>query len=217
MTLDTQPSTSLKEAIEQRRAARAFRPDPIPDAILTQILELGVQAASGYNLQPWRFVVVKEQANKDKLKAYAFNQRQIGEAPVVLICCGECRVGAKENIEAVIQLGAEVGAMNDNYAHYLRSSIPGFFENHPSYESIEAWTNRHVMLSVAQIMIVAKSFGVDSCPMEGFSTAQVKAAFNIPTEVDICCLLPLGYATEPYKQYGGRFNLDQVCFSESYG
>ena len=73
------------------------------------------------------------------------------------------------------------------------------------------------MLAVAHMMIVAKSLGVDSCPMEGFAATQVKAAFQIPEQVDVCCLLALGYAAEPFKQYGGRFGVEQVCFSESYG
>jgi nitroreductase len=53
--------------------------------------------------------------------------------------------------------------------------------------------------------------------MEGFVSAQVKEAFQIPEEVDVCCLLPLGYAAEPFKAYGGRFEIDQVFFAESYG
>jgi nitroreductase len=57
----------LKDSIEQRRAARAFKSDPIPEAILGEILRLGVRSPSGYNLQPWRFVVVREQENKEKL------------------------------------------------------------------------------------------------------------------------------------------------------
>jgi nitroreductase len=217
MTVDIHPSTGLKEAIEQRRAARAFRPDPIPQVILENMFQLGLRAPSGFNLQPWRFVVVQEQQNRDKLKACAFNQRQVGEAPVVLICCGDRNSAAMENIEAVIGLGSEVGAMSDDFANYMRSQIPPFFESHPSFESMEAWTNRHTMLAVAQIMLVAKSFGVDSCPMEGFSAAQVKEAFNIPSQVDVCCLVALGYAAEPFKQYGGRFKSDRVCFSETYG
>jgi len=217
MTVNIHPSTGLKEAIEQRRAARAFRSDPIPEAILEAIFQLGLRAPSGYNLQPWRFIVVREQQNRDKLKACAFNQRQVGEAPVVLICCGDRASAEMENIEAVIELGSEVGAMSDDFANYLRSQIPPFFENHPSFESMEAWTNRHTMLAVAHLMLVAKSFGVDSCPMEGFSTVQVKEAFNIPPQVDVCCLVALGYAAEPFKQYGGRFKSDRVCFSETYG
>lgn len=126
MTVEMQPSTGLKAAIEQRRAARAFHSEAITQAVLQQILQLGVRAPSGYNLQPWRFIVVQEQQNKDKLKACAFNQRQVGEAPVVLICCGDRRVGQMENIESVIQLGREAGAINDDYADYMRSQVPHF-------------------------------------------------------------------------------------------
>ncbi|AFY48832.1 nitroreductase [Nostoc sp. PCC 7524] len=216
MIVEMHPYVGLVEAIKQRRAARAFKSNVIPEAILQEILELGIQAPSGFNLQPWRFIVVQEQRNKDKLQACAFNQRQVGEAPVVLICCGDRRVKQMENITSVIQLGEEQGIMTPSYANYMRSNIPEFFTNHPSFETIEAWTNRHTMIAVAYMMIVAKSFGVDSCPMEGFDSQQVKQAFQIPEEVDICCLLALGYATEPFKEYGGRFPINQVCFQENY-
>ena len=82
------PQLSLTEAIKTRRAARAFRSDPLPDGVLEAIFDLGLQSPSGYNLQPWRFIVVKEQASKEKLKACAFDQPQVSQAPVVLICCG---------------------------------------------------------------------------------------------------------------------------------
>jgi nitroreductase len=217
MTSDLQPTLNVQAAIEQRRAARSFRPDTIPEAILAEIFRLGVRSPSGYNLQPWRFVVVRETANRQKLKACAFNQRQVGEAPIVLICCGDRRINQKEYIESVIQLGQEADAINDAYADTLRSAVPQLFENKPCFDSIEAWTNRHTMLAVAHLMIVAKSFGVDTCPMEGFTTAQVKEAFNIPADVDVCCLLAMGYAAEPFKQYGGRFDVDQVFYQESFG
>ncbi len=197
MTTESSASMGLKEAIEQRRAARSFRPDPIPKEILTEIFRLGVRSPSGFNLQPWRFIVIQEQANKEKLRACAFDQRQVTEAPVVLICCGDRRVTQTDYIESVIQLGKNSGGVNDAYADFMRSSIPKMFEYHASFESPEAWTNRHTMLAVAHLMIVAKSFGVDTCPIEGFVSAQVKEAFNIPAEVDVCCLLPMGYAGEP--------------------
>jgi nitroreductase len=217
MTIEMPSTLGLKDSIEQRRAARAFKSDPIPEAILGEILRLGMRSPSGYNLQPWRFIVVREQENKEKLKACAFNQRQVGEAPVVLICCGDRRVGNSDYIESVIQMGIDAGGLNEQFANVMREQIPALFEYHPCFENLEAWTNRHTMLAVAHIMIVAKSYGVDSCPMEGFVTTQVKEAFQIPAEVDVCCLLPMGYADEPFKQYGGRFEIDQVCFGESYG
>lgn len=126
-------------------------------------------------------------------------------------------INNSEYIESVIQLGIDAGAMNEQYANYLRSAIPQLLDNQPSFGSLETWTNRHTMLAVANLMIVAKSFGVDSCPMEGFVTTQVKEAFNIPETVDVCCLLPMGYANQPIKAYGGRFEIEQVCYSETYG
>lgn len=212
-----EPSVNLKQAIEKRRSARAFRPDPIPNAIVEEVLRLATMAPSGYNLQPWRFVVVREQENKDKLKACAFNQRQVGEAPVVLICCGDRRVSELDYINSVISLGRENGAVNDSYADYMGKAVPQLFENRPCFESVEAWINRQVMLGVAYVMVVASSFGVDSCPIEGFVTSQVKEVFHIPETVDVCCLVALGYAAEPFKKYGGRFSVKQVCFGETYG
>ncbi|NES97596.1 MAG: nitroreductase family protein [Desertifilum sp. SIO1I2] len=213
-----QPTYGLKDAIEQRRAERSFKSDPIPEVLLEEIFRLGLRSPSGYNLQPWRFIVVKDPENRDRLKACAFNQRQVGEAPLVLICCGDRRVSQSDYIESVIELGKQHDAVPDAYADYIRQAIPQLFENHPCFESVEAWTNRHTMLAVAHLMIVAKSFGVDSCPMEGFVSAQVKEAFKIPDEVDVCCLLPMGYAAEePKKAYGGRFDVEQVFFAESFG
>ena len=217
MTGELQPTLSVKEAIEQRRAARSFRRDPIPEATLREIFRLGLCSPSGFNLQPWRFIAVREQANQEKLQACAFNQRQVTEAPVVLICCGDRRVQQSDYIESTIQLGIDAGAVNEKYADSMRQSIPQLFKNKPCFESMEAWTNRHTMLAVAHLMIVAKSFGVDTCPMEGFVAAQVKEAFNIPDEVDVCCLLAMGYAAEPWKKYGGRFGIEQVFYSESFG
>lgn len=211
------PSIGVKEAIEQRRAARAFRPNVIPPVILAEILRLGLHAPSAFNLQPWRFIVVRDRENKEKLQACAFNQRQVVEAPVVLICCGDRRVVNSDYIESAIELGKKAGAISDTYADYMRSSIPKIFETKPSFTSLETWTNRQTMLAVAHLMIVAQSYGVDSCPMEGFVASEVKAAFNIPEEVDVCCLLPLGYAAEPFKPFSGRFETNKVAYSESFG
>ena len=208
---------SIQQAVKERRASRSFRPDPIPEKTLKEIFSLGVHSPSSNNLQPWRFIVVREPENKEKLRACAFDQRQVTEAPVVLICCGDRRVILPEYIDSVIKLGMATGAINEGYAQYMRSSIPQLFESKPSFGSAEAWTNRHTMLAVAHLMIVAKSFGVDSCPMEGFLTEQVKQAFSIPEEVDVCCLLTLGYAAEPFKKYGGRFAIDKVFYGENFG
>jgi nitroreductase len=56
------------EAIAARRSIRKFKPDPIPEEALTVILTAAVQAPSGKNRQPWRFIVVKEDQRSEMLR-----------------------------------------------------------------------------------------------------------------------------------------------------
>jgi nitroreductase len=59
------PEIGLYEAMSTTRAVRKLRPDPIPDDALQRVLTAATWAPSGGNRQPWRIVVVREQATKD--------------------------------------------------------------------------------------------------------------------------------------------------------
>jgi nitroreductase len=58
----------LYEAMRTTRAVRRLRPDPIPDAVLARVLEAATWAPSGGNRQPWRIVVVRDDATKRALQ-----------------------------------------------------------------------------------------------------------------------------------------------------
>ena len=60
---------TLSRAIAERRASPSFDGNPIPDSDLRGILQAGLQSPSGYNLQPWRFIVVRSPDQKKKLRA----------------------------------------------------------------------------------------------------------------------------------------------------
>ncbi|MBM4441924.1 MAG: nitroreductase family protein [Candidatus Rokubacteria bacterium] len=60
----------LFEIIETTRAMRRLKPDPVPDELITKILQAGVCAANGGNSQTWRFLVVKDAAIKKKVQVY---------------------------------------------------------------------------------------------------------------------------------------------------
>ena len=59
----------LYEAMRTLRAVRRLRPDPIPDDVLHRVLEAATWAPSGGNRQPWRIIVVKDPARKQRLGA----------------------------------------------------------------------------------------------------------------------------------------------------
>ena len=57
----------LLELVKRRRSIRQFKPDPVPDDRIEKIIEVARWAPSGFNLQPWEFVVVKEKKLKDSI------------------------------------------------------------------------------------------------------------------------------------------------------
>src|ERR1700745_2949064 len=79
---------TLSQAIQERRATPSFDGAPIPAEDLRQILEAGLHAPSGYNMQPWRFVVVQSPEQKKRLRAASFNQGKVEEASAVIGACG---------------------------------------------------------------------------------------------------------------------------------
>jgi nitroreductase len=58
------------ELVKKRRSIRSFKPDPVPDEAIDQIIEAARWAPSGFNLQPWEFVVVKKEALRMKIVQY---------------------------------------------------------------------------------------------------------------------------------------------------
>ncbi len=58
---------SLLELVKTRRSIRRFKPDPIPDEYVDKIIEVARWAPSGFNMQPWEFVVVKKPDLKNRI------------------------------------------------------------------------------------------------------------------------------------------------------
>jgi nitroreductase len=76
---------SVPDAIRRRRNVRHFAPDPIDDALLIQLIDLTVAAPSSWNFQPWRIVVVRDEARRLLLCDACFRQPQVREAPVSFV------------------------------------------------------------------------------------------------------------------------------------
>jgi nitroreductase len=55
------------ELVKNRRSIRRFKPDSIPDECIEKIIEAAHWAPSGFNLQPWEFVVIKDEKLKDNI------------------------------------------------------------------------------------------------------------------------------------------------------
>jgi len=76
------------EVIRTRRSIRSYKPDPIPEEVLSRVLDAARIAPSGSNRQPWKFIIVKDKTLKRRLVTACANQGFIGEAPIVIVACG---------------------------------------------------------------------------------------------------------------------------------
>ncbi|UCD07313.1 MAG: nitroreductase family protein [Candidatus Aenigmatarchaeota archaeon] len=77
------------ECIRERRSVRNYKPDPIPEDIIKEIIEAATHAPSSGNVQDWEFIVVKNPETKMKVAAAAWEQNFIVSAPVVLVVCSD--------------------------------------------------------------------------------------------------------------------------------
>jgi nitroreductase len=203
---------SFSEAIEERRATPSFDGMPIPDADLKRILEAGLKAPSGYNLQPWRFVVVRTPEQRRRLRQASFNQAKVEEASAVIVACGD-EDGWRADLEEMIRMGRENG-MTENYAEQARANIPEYLGNHPN---LEAWLNRHVMIALTTMMWMAETMGYDTAPMEGYEADKVRDVLRLPLSYKVVALLGIGHSKGPDKFNGGRFSMQRTVFEGEYG
>ncbi len=79
------------ECIKSRASVRSFKPDPVPDNVLEEIMDAAIQAPSAGNVQDWEFVIVSNQETKGRLAEAAYAQGFISQAPVVIVVCSNLK------------------------------------------------------------------------------------------------------------------------------
>jgi nitroreductase len=82
---DPQPARPLLRTMRRVRSVRSFRPDPVPDEFLTEILEVARWTGSGSNRQPWTFVIVREPATLSAIAAASPNVRHVAGAAAAIV------------------------------------------------------------------------------------------------------------------------------------
>lgn len=207
-------SKSLAQAIRERRSTPSFTGDPIPASDLRQILDAGLQAPSGYNLQPWRFVVVQQPEGRRRLRAAAYNQAKVEEASAIIVACGD-RDGWRRDLDEMLRLGRAAG-MPESYAAQAAQSVPAYLSSF-SEEQMTGWLNKQVMLAYTSMMLMAEVLGYDTAPLEGFEQPKVCETLKLPMSYWVVAMLAIGHLHGADKFDGGRFDLSHTVFGEEFG
>jgi nitroreductase len=215
------PEKTLSVAIVERRATPGFLPDTVPEADLRRILEAGLLAPSSYNLQPWRFVVVRSTEQRARLREAAMHQPKVEEAPVVIVACGDPQ-GWRTNLDEELRVAQEHGWGGEKEHASVRKNVTRFFESGPgnaggTAPDFAVWVNRQTMIAFTTMMWMAEVLGYDTAPMEGFYEDKVKAALGIPEQVRVVVLLAIGRRKGEDKRFAGRLSMAQTVFAENWG
>jgi len=204
---------NVSDAIKNRRSIRKYKSDPVSDADIKILLESARLAPSGTNSQPWRFIVVKDIETIKELKRSAYNQRHVGMAPVIIVCCADVNAFSEfpERVDELI----EAGALPPTSRRFFVPALKNGLDKTPRISlSIAAAGN--TAIAITNIMLQATEMGLGTCWVRWFDEIKVKEILEIPDNVDIMALLPIGTPDEtpPARP---RFTLEDIAFSEKYG
>lgn len=184
---------TVKEAIEQRRSIRKFKPDSVPDAHITALLEAARLAPSSSNAQPWRFKIVKDREIKSKLAEAAYNQTFIAEAAVVFVCCADIR-GYIKGFASGIQDLRKMGAVEDKTVKIILKKTDQI--KSMSQEQLVSRIAFNVAIAVEHVVLRALDFGLGSCWVRLIDEQMVKDIFGWDDNTYVVALLPIGYPAE---------------------
>jgi len=172
---------TVMEAIQRRRSIRQFKPDPVPDELINQMLEAARLAPSGGNRQPWRFQIIKDPALKEKLFNEAtFGDKHILEAPVIIVCGSELLTFVKGH--KLAPPGSEYfGADSEDW-----EDIKQFIPDAQLYTGI----------AVEHMVLAGTALGLGTCWAQRIRYGQVARILGWPRHIVILALLLVGYSDE---------------------
>lgn len=211
--MNTISPTDLTAALQRRYATKSFdatkKIDPATFETLLEVLRL---TPSSFGLQPWKFIVVENPTLRAELRPNSWNQPQITEASHLIV------LAAKEEIShADIQEWIDCMAHTQNVPNSKFAPLQGAiqqFAGAMSPEEMHQWNSRQVYIALGQLMTAAAVLGIDSCPLEGISTAaydKILVLENSGYRTKVACALGYRHESDPFASTPkARFHAEKV-------
>lgn len=165
----------LNQLFVDARTHNAWLDKDVPDTLLRQLVDLVKMAPTSANCSPARFVFVKSDAAKEKLKPFLSgnNAEKTMQAPVCAI------------------IGQDMEFYEQLPRLFPHTNAKAWFVG--KQQKIDETAFRNATLQGAYLMMAARALGLDCGPMSGFEPAGVDAAFFAGTNVKSNFLCNLGY------------------------
>ena len=191
----------LFEAMRTQRGIRYFRPDPVPDDLITKLLEAAIKAPTGGVRQRWSFMVIRDQQTKNR----------IGDL---------YRSGAKFVIrdDMTAQQRRVYGAAQHLEDHI--EEVPVLILACIQVDPGSTTWGSSIYPAVQNILLAARGLGLGSVltTRQSRFEEEIKQMLGVPEDVVTAALLPIGFPAEG-SRYGPtrRRPLPEVAFSERWG
>jgi nitroreductase len=148
---------------------------------------------SSFGLQPWKFLVITDQAVKEKLVPVSWHQKQPAQASHHVVFAVRKALGEKDVdhfVESIVQVR---GGTTEALKGY-RDVMAGFAGKAASDGWLREWGVRQVYIALGNFMTSAAVLGVDTCPMEGISTPDYDKILGLTgTEFETVVACAAGY------------------------
>ena len=200
------------EAIKTRRSIRRFAPDDVPEDMVQQILEAARLAPSGSNNQPWRFLVVRDEELRKKLRHICLEQRFIEEAPVVIICFGDLERFSPDARNRRRQEYIDFGVIETLSGRFTDPDFLAYLESlpPPTREQLLTPMIANTYIAVDHLVLMATALGLGTCWVGGFDPRAINQLFGLPDTLIPIVVIPVGYPAGRIPPPRPRLKLEEI-------
>ena len=202
-------TSDLFEIMATTRSMRRLKPDPVPAGLIRKILEAGVSAPSGGNMQRWRFLVVRDPKIKGRIGAYY--KRAWDEVVSPRYRVGEPAPGtSREGFARMLNAAQYLADHIHEAPVWIVPCLEGATPTRTSGSSIYP--------AVQNMLLAARALGLGATLTTLYLNfeKEVETALSLPSDMHTYAILPIGY---PMGRFGPvrRVPLAEVVYEDRWG
>lgn len=204
----TTTKSYINKVMHDRKSVRKYEANfKIPQSELEELLVEATTAPSSSNLQPWRFLVIQDEAVKKDLRLIANNQEQVETASAIIAVLGDTEM--YNNAEEVYTKNFELGYMDEATKNMMIENSLKLYPNLPK-EILKNIATFDAGLISMQILLLAKDMGYDTVTMGGFNKEAFAERFELTDNLVPIVLIAIGKAA--VSAYGSsRLALNDIA------
>ena len=153
---------------------------------LETILEAIRMTPTSYGLQAYHFYVVSDPEMLARIQAASYNQPQVGTASHLIVMCARTDL---------LQVKEEYFSLMSGGNYEMRTKLAGFEQivTGTIQNVSPEWAKKQAYIALGFALAACAELQVDSCPMEGFDLDGVAKALELPSNLSVAVMLPIGY------------------------